>query len=208
MGESDGESHEIVGRIARRRPHVGGLGAGLGSAGRSAESGRLRRAADVLQRSCGWVRVCAGDRVAGRAVQLQQPDPRGLLPETCPRSASASDLFTSKQAKAFISNASPLLLNFNGLAAIASTVQGNDLVPLNFPIHARTHWIDIRTGRVRALEPIILDSFLTLDPLVRPLVEPEPSAPSVCVTGVAESSTRSGPATAPVGAGCVARRRS
>jgi hypothetical protein len=91
--------------------------------------------------------------------------------EDCARSASASDLFTSKQAKAFVSNASPLLLNFNGLAAIASTVQGNDLVPLSFPIHARTHWIDIRTGRVRALEPIILDSFLQLNPFVQPLVE-------------------------------------
>jgi len=91
--------------------------------------------------------------------------------ESCVRSSSASDLLTPKQAKAFISNASPLLLNFNGLAAIASTVQGNDLVPLNFPLHTRTHWIDTKTGRVRELEPIILDSFLTLNPLFQPLVE-------------------------------------
>ena len=91
--------------------------------------------------------------------------------EDCARSASASDVFTSKQAKAFVSIASPLLLDFNGLAAIASPVQGNDLVPLHFPIHARTHWIDARTGRVRALEPIVLDSFVALDPLVQPLIE-------------------------------------
>lgn len=70
--------------------------------------------------------------------------------ENCARSTSASDLFTPKQAKAFISDASPLLMNFNGLAAIASTVQGNDLVPLNFPLHTRTHWIDAKTGRVRS----------------------------------------------------------
>ena len=91
--------------------------------------------------------------------------------ENCARSTSASDLFTPKQAKAFISNASPLLLNFNGLAAIASTVQGNDLLPLNFPLHTRTHWIDTKTGRLRELGPILLDSFLTLNPLVQPLVE-------------------------------------
>src|SRR5712692_6129280 len=53
--------------------------------------------------------------------------------ETCVRDGSIGDLETAKQAKAFVSSASPLFLNFNGLAAIGLTVQGNDLLPLNFP---------------------------------------------------------------------------
>jgi len=77
---------------------------------------------------------------------------------------------TSKQAKAYISSASPFLLSFNGLAAIAGSVNNNDLVPLNFPIHSRVHWIDVKTGRLRELEPIILDTFLTLDAAFLPLV--------------------------------------
>ena len=91
--------------------------------------------------------------------------------ENCARDGSAGDVETSKQAKAYVTTASPFLLNFNGLAAIASTVQGNDLLPLNFPIHTRTHWIDTKTGRLRELEPIILDTFLTLAPGFLPLVE-------------------------------------
>jgi hypothetical protein len=91
--------------------------------------------------------------------------------ENCSRAVSAGDVETAKQAKAYISNASPFLLNFNGLVAIGSTVQGNDLLPLNFPLHTRTHWIDAKTGRLRELEPIILDTFLTLNPLFFPLVE-------------------------------------
>ena len=82
--------------------------------------------------------------------------------ENCSRDGSAGDVETAKQAKAFISSASPFLLTFNGLAAIGQTLQGNDLVPLSFPIHSRTHWIDVKTGRLRELEPIILDTFLTL----------------------------------------------
>jgi hypothetical protein len=91
--------------------------------------------------------------------------------ENCARFSSVADVETAKQAKAFISNASPFLLNFNGLAAIASTVQGNDLLPLNFPLHTRAHWIDAKTGRLRELEPIILDTFLALSPAFLPLVE-------------------------------------
>jgi hypothetical protein len=90
--------------------------------------------------------------------------------ETCVRNKSIADVETAKQAKAFITSASPLTLNFNGLAAIANTLQGNDLVPLNFPIHSRTHWIDAKTGRLRVLEPIILDTFLALNPAFLPLV--------------------------------------
>lgn len=89
---------------------------------------------------------------------------------TCGRNGSIGDEQTSKQAKTYISSASPLLLTFNGLAAIASSINGNDLVPLNFPIHSRTHWIDVKTGRLRELEPIILDTFLQLNAAFLPLV--------------------------------------
>ena len=91
--------------------------------------------------------------------------------ENCARDKSIADLETAKQAKAFISTASPLTLTFNGLVAIGNTLQGNDLVPLNFPLHTRTHWIDAKTGRLRELEPIILDTFLTLAPGFLPLVD-------------------------------------
>src|SRR5262245_3684916 len=37
---------------------------------------------------------------------------------TCARNGSAADELTAKQAKAYISSASPFLLSFNGLAAI------------------------------------------------------------------------------------------
>jgi hypothetical protein len=89
---------------------------------------------------------------------------------TCARNGSIGDEQTSKQAKTYISSASPLLLNFNGLAAIAKSINSNDLVPLSFPIHTRTHWIDVKTGRLRELEPIILDTFLTLNAAFLPLV--------------------------------------
>jgi hypothetical protein len=89
---------------------------------------------------------------------------------TCARNGSAADELTSKQAKAYISSASPFLLTFNGLAAIGSSLNQNDLVPLNFPIHSRVHWIDVKTGRLRELEPIILDTFLRLDAAFLPLV--------------------------------------
>jgi len=89
---------------------------------------------------------------------------------TCARDGSAGDVETAKQAKAFITSATPFLLTFNGLAAIGSSPQGNDLNPLFFPIHTRTHWIDVKTGRLRELEPIILDTFLSLNPLFLPLV--------------------------------------
>jgi hypothetical protein len=49
-------------------------------------------------------------------------------------------------------------------------VQGNDLVPLAFPLHTRTHWIDAKTGRLRELEPIILDTFVSLSSASLPLV--------------------------------------
>jgi hypothetical protein len=80
--------------------------------------------------------------------------------ENCARDGSAGDVETAKQAKAYISAASPFLLNFNGLAAI----------DVNFPVHTRTHWINTKSGRLRELEPIILDTFLTLAPEFLPLV--------------------------------------
>jgi hypothetical protein len=80
----------------------------------------------------------------------------------CVRDGSIATVETAKQAIAFITTSSPLTLTFNGLAAIAQTVQGNDLVPLAFPLHTRTHWIDAKTGRLRELEPIILDTFVSL----------------------------------------------
>ena len=89
---------------------------------------------------------------------------------TCARNGSAADEQTSKQAKAYISSAQPFLLSFNGLAAIGSSINQNDLIPLNFPIHSRVHWIDVKTGRLRELEPITLDTFLTLDAAFLPLV--------------------------------------
>jgi hypothetical protein len=89
---------------------------------------------------------------------------------TCARNGSTADEQTSKQAKTYISSSSPLLLSFNGLAAIGSSINQIDLVPLNFPIHSRVHWIDVKTGRLRELEPIILDSFLNLNPAFLPLV--------------------------------------
>jgi hypothetical protein len=91
--------------------------------------------------------------------------------QTCVRSKSIADVETAKQAKAYITTATPFTLDFNGLAAIGNTVTGNDLIPLNFPLHTRTHWIDAKTGRLRELEPIILDTFLTLAPGFLPLVE-------------------------------------
>src|SRR5262245_17411605 len=60
---------------------------------------------------------------------------------TCARDGSAADVFTAKQAKAYISSAPTFLLNFNGLAAIAAAPNGNDLSGRTFPFHARTHWI-------------------------------------------------------------------
>jgi hypothetical protein len=91
--------------------------------------------------------------------------------ENCARNKSVGDLETAKQAKAIITSVLPVALNINGLAAIGNTLQGNDLVPLNFPLHTRTHWIDAKTGRLRELEPIILDTFLALNPAFLPLVE-------------------------------------
>jgi hypothetical protein len=90
--------------------------------------------------------------------------------DNCARDKSISDVETAKQAKAFITTASPFTLGYNGLAAIGSTVNGNDLLPLDFPLHTRTHWIDAKTGRLREVEPIILDTFLTLAPGFLPLV--------------------------------------
>jgi hypothetical protein len=90
--------------------------------------------------------------------------------DNCARDKSVTDIETPKQAKAFISTAAPLALTFNGLAAIASTVQGNDLLPLSFPLHTRTHWIDAKNGRLREVEPIVLDTFLSLNPAFLPLV--------------------------------------
>jgi hypothetical protein len=91
--------------------------------------------------------------------------------ENCGRNKSASLVQTHKQAHALISNSPALGLDHNGLAAIGSSLEGNDLLPLNFPIHTRTHWIDTKTGRLRELEPITVDTFLQLNPGFLPLVE-------------------------------------
>ena len=106
--------------------------------------------------------------------------------ENCTRSTSASDVETAKQAKALISNSVALNLTFNGLAAVANTLQGNDLVPPNFPLHTRTHWIDTKTGRLRELEPIILNTFLGLDADFVPLVSNIGAGASVglCAPGI------------------------
>lgn len=89
--------------------------------------------------------------------------------QTCTRDGSTGDVLTVKQAKAYISSASPLSLGFNGLAAFATSPGGNDLVDINFPFHSRTHWIDTKTGRLRELEPITVASFLSLDAAFQPL---------------------------------------
>src|SRR5712691_10830876 len=62
--------------------------------------------------------------------------------ENCARNKSVADIETPKQAKAYVTSVLPLALTINGLAAIGNTIQGNDLIPINFPIHTRTHWID------------------------------------------------------------------
>jgi hypothetical protein len=103
--------------------------------------------------------------------------------ENCARNKSVADVETAKQAKAYITSVLPLALTNNGLAAIANTLQGNDLVPLNFPLHTRTHWIDAKTGRLRELEPIILDTFLTLAPGFLPLVENPGAGASIGLCG-------------------------
>ncbi|HMH51843.1 MAG TPA: hypothetical protein VK548_16525 [Candidatus Acidoferrum sp.] len=89
---------------------------------------------------------------------------------TCTRTTSNSDVFTSKQTKAIISTVSPLSLTYNGLAAFATSPGGNDLIQTNFPFFSRTHWIDVKTGRLRELEPITVAAFLGLAPGFLPLV--------------------------------------
>ena len=89
---------------------------------------------------------------------------------SCARDGSTGDVLTVKQAKAYISSASPLSLGFNGLAAFATSPGGNDLIDINFPFHSRAHWVDAKTGRLRELEPITVASFLSLDAGFTPLV--------------------------------------
>jgi hypothetical protein len=93
---------------------------------------------------------------------------------TCDRTVSNADVLTGKQAKAYVSTASPLSLTFNGLAALATSPGGNDLIRANFPFFARTHWIDVRTGRLRELEPITVDTFVSLNQAFLPLVSDAP----------------------------------
>ena len=107
---------------------------------------------------------------------------------TCTRDVSTADVLTSKQAKAVISSASPLSLTINGLAAIATSPGGNDLVRAHFPFHSRVHWIDAKTGRLRELEPITVDTFLSLDVSSLPLGSGSPpfgpgARPSVVTPG-------------------------
>lgn len=110
------------------------------------------------------------DPAAGFVSVLQVISPLGgnnplhmvFFSATCVRNSSVADELTLNQAKAYISSASPLLLNFNGLATIARSLDGNNLLPLTYPLHTRVHWIDTSNGRLRALEPITLDTFLRL----------------------------------------------
>jgi len=97
---------------------------------------------------------------------------------TCARQTSATITETNRQAVAFIGSAAPLTLTFNGLAAIAATANGFDLQPLLWPIHSRVHWIDTSKGRVRELEPIILDTFINTLSSV-PLIPFPATLPSV-----------------------------
>jgi hypothetical protein len=103
--------------------------------------------------------------------------------DNCARDKSVADVETAKQAKALISTALPLSLLFNGLVAIGNTLQGNDLVPLSFPIHTRTHWIDAKNAKLREVEPIILDTFLTLNPAFLPLVANPGAGASIGLCG-------------------------
>ena len=93
--------------------------------------------------------------------------------QTCARNDSTTLEETAKQAVAMIlgNTVKPLFKDHNGLVAIGRTIQGNDLVPLNWPIHSRTHHIDVKTGKLREWEPIILDTFSTLSAGFTPLVE-------------------------------------
>lgn len=84
---------------------------------------------------------------------------------TCDRDKSFPINQTHKQATAFIGTASPFLFNANGLL----TIRGLGGL-LDFPIHSRTHWIDIVTGRLREIEPITVDTFSHLTALGPPLV--------------------------------------
>ena len=102
---------------------------------------------------------------------------------TCTRDGSAADVLTAKQAKAYIGSASPLLLTFNGLAALATSPGGNDLVHSNFPFHSRVHWIDAKTSRLRELEPITVATFLSLDPALLPLVANPGAGASIALGG-------------------------
>jgi hypothetical protein len=102
---------------------------------------------------------------------------------SCARVVSAPLVETHKQAEAIITGVPLLSLNFNGLAAIATTVNGNDLIPLDFPLFTRAHWIDATTGRLRELEPIILDTFLTLNPAFLPLVQNAGAGASIGLCG-------------------------
>jgi hypothetical protein len=111
---------------------------------------------------------------------------------TCARDKSTGDVQTAKQAKAYISSAAPFLLTYNGLAAIGRTLEGNDLLPLNFPIHSRTHWIDVKTGRLRELEPIILDTFFRLNPAFLPLIEDPGAGASIGLCSSPPGSTNNG----------------
>ena len=108
---------------------------------------------------------------------------------TCARTTSAGDVLTAKQAKAFISTAQPLSLNFNGLAALATSPGGNDLVRANFLFHSRTHWIDVKTGRPRELAPITVDNFLGLAAAFLPLVVNSGSGVSVSRCAPASTTT-------------------
>jgi hypothetical protein len=109
---------------------------------------------------------------------------------SCVRQNSFSDEETAKQAHAWITTQPPIAItSFNGLAAIATSSNGNDLLPLHFPLHTRTHWIDAKNGRLRELEPIILDTFFSLSPSFLPLVETPGAGASIGLCGTPAANT-------------------
>lgn len=98
---------------------------------------------------------------------------------TCGRLLSAGVNETNKQAIGLIStSAQSGALTTNGLAAIGRSQNGNDLNPLIFPIHSRTHWIDVKTGRLRELEPITVDTFAQTVPNCPGIGCPDPNFPN------------------------------
>ena len=81
--------------------------------------------------------------------------------DACSQGQSFPDVLTPKQAKMYVSTVTPSWPQNNGLVAIAKSLPGSgtSLDPLDYPIWTRMHWLDTKTGRLRELEPITVDTF-------------------------------------------------